>query len=646
MRSALCALLLLALAAPVFGQTGTQSPHGALKWDCQSCHGTESWKKLRRPLAFKHADTGFLLLGAHQFTNCVSCHQSLKFAEVGSACADCHTDVHRGQFGLNCQNCHTADSWSNQQEILQLHAARGFPLTGVHAVADCQACHRTDQFNEFSGTPMDCSGCHLTDYTLAINPDHAKAGFSIDCESCHRPVALKWENTTFQHTAAFELRGAHRRVECNSCHANTYFGTSPECYSCHSGDFQQTTNPPHVQLGFSQECTVCHNEERWEGAFFDHVQTSGFELRGVHATLSCNDCHVNNQFTGLPRDCFGCHQSDYTAVTDPNHVLGQFPTDCLVCHNETAWQPAVFDHNLTAFPLTGAHQILVCESCHQNGQYTALPTDCFSCHESDYNAVTDPNHVQNNFSHDCLMCHNTTAFTPATFDHSLTQFPLTGAHLTLQCLDCHSAGYSGTPTDCFSCHESDYNAVTDPNHVQNNFSHDCTLCHCTLCHNTTAFSPATFDHSLTQFPLTGAHLTLQCLDCHSAGYSGTPTECLACHQDDYNSANDPNHLAAGFPTTCQDCHNTSNWNQTTWNHDALYFPIYSGKHQGEWDVCADCHVNPTNFAVFECIFCHEHNQQEMDEKHQGVSGYVYQSAACYDCHPNGEEKLKMPRKWR
>jgi nitrate/TMAO reductase-like tetraheme cytochrome c subunit len=177
--------------------------------------------------------------------------------------------------------------------------------------------------------------------------------------------------------------------------------------------------------------------------------------------------------------------------------------------------------------------------------------------------------------------------------------------------------------------------------VQNNFSQDCSECH-----NTTAWAPATFDHNQTQFPLTGAHIILQCLDCHSSGYSGTPTECFACHETAYNTTTNPNHAAAGFPTDCQQCHNTSNWNQTTWDHDAQYFPIYSGKHQGKWTDCADCHVNPSNYAVFECIFCHEHNQQEMDEKHQGVSGYIYQSIACYDCHPDGENKLRMPRIWR
>ncbi|MDO9173009.1 MAG: hypothetical protein Q7W29_14380, partial [bacterium] len=73
-----------------------------------------------------------------------------------------------------------------------------------------------------------------------------------------------------------------------------------------------------------------------------------------------------------------------------------------------------------------------------------------------------------------------------------------------------------------------------------------------------------------------------------------------------------------------------------WNHDTL-FPIYSGRHDNEWNACVDCHVTPTNYAVFECIFCHEHNRTETDQQHQGESGYVYQSAACFQCHPRGSE---------
>jgi hypothetical protein len=56
----------------------------------------------------------------------------------------------------------------------------------------------------------------------------------------------------------------------------------------------------------------------------------------------------------------------------------------------------------------------------------------------------------------------------------------------------------------------------------------------------------------------------------------------------------------------------------------------------KWSSCSDCHVTAGSFRVFECILCHEHsNRSEVDSKHRGVSGYAYQSAACYRCHPRG-----------
>ena len=239
-------------------------------------------------------------------------------------------------------------------------------------------------------------------------------------------------------------------------------------------------------------------------------------------------------------------------------------------------------------------------------------------------------HTQNNFDHSCLICHNTTAWQPSTFNHNTTGFPLTGAHIPLQCISCHANGYINTPADCYSCHQANYIGVADPNHVQDNFSHDCIQCH-----TTSNWTQVTFNHNLTAFPLTGAHVSVVCQLCHASGFDNTPIDCIACHQSDYNNTTNPNHQSAGFPTQCLSCHNTSAWVPSTWNHDALYFPIYSGNHRGRWSTCADCHVNPNNFQVFECIFCHEHNRADTDSHHQNVSGYQYVSTACYNCHPRG-----------
>ncbi len=121
---------------------------------------------------------------------------------------------------------------------------------------------------------------------------------------------------------------------------------------------------------------------------------------------------------------------------------------------------------------------------------------------------------------------------------------------------------------------------------------------CTQCHTTNNWMEVTFDHSTTNFELTGAHVNTDCLSCHQDGFDGTPTDCFSCHSNDYNNTTDPDHLAANFPNTCEDCHTTIAWTPANFDHDGQYFPIYSGKHGGEWDECIDCHTIQNDFSDF------------------------------------------------
>jgi DnaJ-class molecular chaperone len=132
------------------------------------------------------------------------------------------------------------------------------------------------------------------------------------------------------------------------------------------------------------------------------------------------------------------------------------------------------------------------------------------------------------------------------------------------------------------------------------------------------------------FPLVGLHATQPCTACHRNGvYRGTPRDCFSCHQANYNQTTNPNHVAAGFPTTCDSCHKATDaaWTQGTFAHTA--FPI-TGRHNA---TCSTCHTNPTNYRVFTCLTCHD--RATTDSHHQGRSGYLYDSQACYTCHPRG-----------
>src|SRR5690606_2097896 len=78
---------------------------------------------------------------------------------------------------------------------------------------------------------------------------------------------------------------------------------------------------------------------------------------------------------------------------------------------------------------------------------------------------------------------------------------------------------------------------------------------CFSCHPTGEKGNA-FNHALSNFPLTGAHTTVDCQQCHSQGYAGTSTDCYDCHLTDYNSSANPNHQALSISTNCIECHST------------------------------------------------------------------------------------------
>ena len=600
---------------------------GQFSHDCTTCHSTNGYK----PSIFDHRKTNFQLVGSHLAVDCSSCHQNSRFAGTPTDCYSCHRsdfaaapNHQRSQFSTDCTTCHPMNGWKPSTFD---HAKTVFPLEGAHRSADCSSCHANSRF---AGTATDCYSCHQTDFAAAKLPDHFSAKFSRDCTTCHSLAG--WKPSFFDHAkTSFQLTGAHIAVDCASCHvAGKFAGTATDCYSCHQSDFALSKTVDHQAAQFSHDCTTCHTMIGWKLSTFDHSKTN-FQLVGAHRTVDCISCHGGNKYVATPSACFSCHQSDFTAA--PAHVSSQFSHDCLTCHSMDSWTSAAFDHNRTNFPLKGGHQNVLCASCHKSGQFQAIPTDCFSCHQADYNVTKTPSHQLNLFSHDCLRCHTVNVWKPSTFNHSDTDFPLTGAHQSTDCLFCHKNGqFKNVNTSCYNCHVADFNGVTGPNHINGGFDHNCTTCH-----STGAWKPATFDHNKTNFRLTGAHLQTDCARCHANNrFAGTPMDCYSCHQQDYNTATNPNHSTAKYPVACSSCHTTSVWQPATFDHTP-FFPISAGSRHspGRWTFCSDCHSNQSNPAAFECINCHQHTQATTDSQHRNRSGYVYQSAACYKCHPQG-----------
>jgi hypothetical protein len=389
-------------------------------------------------------------------------------------------------------------------------------------------------------------------------------------------------------------------------------------FAAHTG-LAQTS--PHGKLQLP--CQTCHTTDSWkvrsDGAF-DHA-TTGFSLEGQHKSASCISCHKELKFTGTPQRCVSCHIDVHKAELGAN---------CSRCHAQQSWKitDMVQRHQLTRFPLLGRHATLACQDCHAAKtlyQYVGTPIACVGCHRVDYEKTSNPNHAAAGFSTYCAQCHRGNAFLWGTgFDHTLTRFPLTGAHLSAPCALCHKgASFRNISMDCFSCHQSNYQSTLDPNHTAAKFP---TVCQ--TCHSTSAWRPSVFSHDNTTFPLTGAHRAVACRDCHvNNQYVALTTNCLDCHRTAWANTTNPNHQTAGFPQNCVQCHTTTAWRPASFDHNATKFPL-TGAHAAK--QCQACHVNSNYQLVYtDCYQCHQPDFARPTNPNHVVANFSHQ---CLTCH--------------
>jgi hypothetical protein len=456
-----------------------------------------------------------------------------------------------GKFRGECADCHSASAWKPAKIGPKFdHAKFGFALEGAHAAADCRSCHASLDFTQERQL---CVSCH---------EDVHHGEFGTECARCHTARSFIDRGTMVRRhqTSRFPLTGSHAALECEDCHRPTaaghlqFVGKQADCSGCHMADYQAAKSPDHAGGGFPLDCMTCHTTIGWQGARFNHDRTS-FPLTGAHRTVACASCHPGNVYQGTSAACASCHQGDYDRTTDPAHAASGFSTQCATCHTTTQWAGAVFDHNQTAFPLTGAHRTTPCANCHGDGVYAGKSTACVSCHQSDYNGTTNPAHATSGFSTQCATCHTTTQWAGAVFDHNQTAFPLTGAHTTTPCASCHGDGvYAGKSTACASCHQGDFDRTTDPAHVAAGFSTTCTTCH-----NTTTWQGATFAaHDPQYFPIySGTHRGrwANCATCHNSVNDFAQFTCFSCHPHDDKAGTDGHHSGvSGYSYTSQACY--------------------------------------------------------------------------------------------
>jgi hypothetical protein len=291
--------------------------------------------------------------------------------------------------------------------------------------------------------------------------DNPHGDFQEDCGLCHSAEGWKpaQPSPDFDHSEwGMPLEGSHGDLFCGFCHTSLDFSQqSSECVACH----QDIHNG---ELGL--DCSRCHHTR----TFFDYAdqirmhRESRFPLSGVHLTTDCDACHPpvpqgKLRYVNTPSDCVFCHLDAYEGTADPDHVSEGFSTDCVYCHNATAWEQAFFDHD---------------------SQVDLSSTSCVTCHQDDYDATTNPNHRTAGFPVDCQACHGTRSWRPATFDHD-PWFPLeSGRHREEwnECSDCHTVPSDYKQFSCLGCHpHSDRNETDEKHREERDYQYDSRRCY-------------------------------------------------------------------------------------------------------------------------------------------------------------------------
>ncbi len=209
--------------------------------ECKTCHSPREWGKFK----FDHDKTDFHLRDAHKKVECARCHQGQAYGvKKARVCVVCHKkdDVHKGREGRDCSSCHNERAWG--KDVVFDHDITHFPLIGLHAVTLCEQCHNRVDYKQVS---VKCNACHEGE-------DKHKGGLGEKCGKCHNPNG--WRLWRFDHSSNTEYRltGAHKDLDCASCHKKKLWGknsTPTNCFSCHQDDDIH-------RGGFGLNCRRCH----------------------------------------------------------------------------------------------------------------------------------------------------------------------------------------------------------------------------------------------------------------------------------------------------------------------------------------------------------------------------------------------------
>ena len=525
---------------------------------CITCHSEHHGVKFDMirfdEKKFNHTLTSYELKGAHKkVETCAKCHFEDHIADVkirqnkktflglDPKCISCHDDYHQKTMENDCAVCHNFEEF--KPAAFFNHNKTDFPLKGAHTTVDCAKCHKTEfksgkKFQHFADVSFkNCNNCHK---------DPHGGDFGLNCKSCHNESSFKNIKSTsdFNHSlTGFTLEGKHKTIECKSCHdqRSGAKGNYKEfestkninCLTCHK-DIHNSI--------FGTDCKACHSQQSFSISKklpdFNHSLT-GYVLDGKHLTVDCKKCHTTPKMTDPQKHdlCAACHkdyhQGDFKDIKN---------RDCAVCHTTKDFKEATFDieqHEVSSFPLYGAHMATPCTACHMKENkwtFRNVGKECIDCHQNIHIGFISEKYLPDN---DCRRCHDSEAWQSITFDHNLTKFELRGNHAIIECRSCHykdnpvsntkEQKFTGINTNCSTCHQNVHGTQFEVEGTTD----------CSKCHGFEAWDRSNFNHNNAAFKLDGAHIHVACIKCHQEEwidgtkkikYKTGKLECIDCHQ--------------------------------------------------------------------------------------------------------------------
>lgn len=326
----------------------------------------------------------------------------------------------------------------------------------------------------------------------------------------------------------------------------------------------------------------------------------------------CDSCHLpfsRDQQDTLCQDCHDTVAADIVNGQGFHGLSGVHENECRHCHTDHKGRDAdviqlgaeTFDHDLTDYPLRGAHTSANCNVCHVQGKkYRDAPKTCVSCHEHD-------DLHRGTLGKECSDCHTQRSWMRVEFDHDKTDFSLLESHAELDCNSCHvGQHYQDTAKECHGCHQ-----LNDVHAGRYGLA-------CSDCHTARDWKQSRFDHRRdTRYPLVGKHASTSCDVCHTGHLyeEKLDTKCISCH------LNDDKH-SGRYGKHCGSCHTPEDWGEARFDHNnKTAFPLH-GKHDGA--SCIACHRSEVKN---EKLDSHCHSCHAVDDVHAGELG-----GQCANCH--------------